>query len=466
MARVVTTATRNKASAITPLNLSTVRPARQKTTLEREVESLREALDTHVGAVDADAAALSQATFYIDPVNGNDLRRGDTAASAIATWAEYSRRVGLKHVAVAQTVYLLGTINEDLVVNAIYESGLFIEGQREVLYSGTVSAATAWNTATSPVVAGSLADSSLPSNWTDSGPGSSSLLGKKFVMTSGAAVGLWGFILSDLGSKNARIPQLVNESFATGSPTMGDTFDVVELTRVNGQITVYGPIGLGVTLTDLEFVHTRPPLVGHAASVGLNGCILRQTDTHTESLVDSQGTIIGTLFATRFTGEGLSNFNFWGCSFRDCRMSFSNSVVGLGLINVHQAVTGGVQPQSAFLTMRTGSRVQVQFGSYGGIGIATANQSVVRIEPGGVLEVGSGGRVWGLGQTNGHGCFITSFGLACWPSGGSAPTFYEFDVSGSAVEFRLGGTNTDAATLASAGTIVAANNAAAIPLTS
>lgn len=417
----------------------------------------------------AASAALSQATFFIDPIDGNDSNSGETAATAIKTWGEYAARTGDGTVSVYQVITLLNDLTEDVVVRGYHPMGMEVYGKRTTIYSGTVSGAQSWNTTLSPIVDGEITDAGLPGTWSNSGPGGTSLVGKMIIMTSGPNVGKVAHVLKDLGGKTARIGQLVDPlTFATGNPLIGNTFDVLDLTTLNGQIRMFAQDVAGTGYTGfyfLEIVDSASPIIGRSGSLDIAWDVVRQTTSSGESLT-CDFTATGVLFKTNLQAESMNgSFGFFACSFLDAQLSFTASEGAFGLINAHQAVVGGIMGNATFLTLDE-SRVTPSGGSYGSLDIVTAGQTLVRSNPMSQIDVRSGGRLWGLGQTNGYGVFIDSFAVALWPAGGSAPTFYEFDVSGAAVEFRLGGTSTDAATLGAAGTIVAANNAGAVRRTS
>ena len=415
------------------------------------------------------STALAQPTWYVDPITGSDANDGATAATALATWAEYARRVGSGPPTVAQTVNLLSDLSEDLIISCSYPLGLTVQGKRTVIYSGTVSAATTWNTTTSPIVPGSITDAGLPADWIDSGPAGSSLVGKLFVMTSGANVGKWGYILKDLTGKVARVPQLINAAFATGAPAVGNSFDVVDLTKISGRVVLRnGDINqtdLGVTFVDCWISNAASPLTANEGVILFVSCILQQT-TNFGYPWGASGTSLGCLFAMRLYMVNVQSWYFSGDSFDDASIQAQTSYLGFFFQNVHQAQNGGVQANANLLSVYQGSQVEVAFGSYGGLDVQTAGQSIVAVQSGGLFTVDAGARCWGFNQSNGFGCFIDSFGQAEWGVGATAPASFEFDISGGAVEFELGGTPTDAAALGAAGTINASNNAGAVVQTS
>lgn len=410
-------------------------------------------------------AALSQAAFYIDPVDGDDANSGDTAATAIKTWSEYAARTGDGTVSVYQIITLLNDLTEDVTIRGHHPFGMEIYGQRSVLYSGTVSGAQSWDTTVSPIVDGEIIDAALPGTWSNSGPGGTSLIGKMVIMTSGANTGKVAHLLKDLGAKTARIGQLVNPlTFATGNPAPGDTFNVLDLTKINGSVRMFSQDVAGegyAGVYDVEVVDTASPIIGRSGVLDTAWAIYRQTTSLSHGLT-CDITSTGVLFRTFMDAQSMNGaFGYFASSFLDARIYLNSSRCTFGLINPHQAVVGGVLGNPSFLTIDQ-SEAQVS-GSYGGLDIVTAGEALARTLGGGILDVLSGARAWTLGQTNGYGVWLDGYATAFWPAGGSAATYYEFDNSGSGVEFRVGGVNTTAAALAAAGTITAANNAAAIP---
>lgn len=412
------------------------------------------------------SGALSQSDWYVDPVSGDDDNDGATAATALRTWGEYAERVGGNVVVVAQTVNILNDIAEDLRVSATYTQGLTIQGQRTTLLSGTVSGAAAWDGTTSPVTPGTLTDLTLPGDWTDSGPGGSSLVGKMIVMTSGTHVGKTGWILADIGGKTARISQLIDVfTFGTGTPGVGDTFDVVDLTSVTGQLII-GEIGSSfIDAEDLDidpaggFIAPFDILGGNFSS----GTCKYTGGSFVARVLNATGTLVGSLFVdTTLDISASPDIPIFCCSFIDSRIRVESTGLIMGLVCPCQKA-GGALSTANFLVVNTGGRIAI--GTVGVVGVVgqTSGTAAAQINPSGQIDVVAGSVFFTVGQTAGEGISIDSYGHAHWPAGSTAGAVYDFDVSGLAVEWSIGGVTTTSAALGGPGSITAANNAGAVP---
>jgi len=193
---------------------------------------------------------LLQPTFYIDPIMGNDENTGLTAGVPLSTFAEWKRRVGTR-LEIPQTLYIQNDLTEDLLFDMDNEQVyVVVQGVRTVLYSGTVTAAQVWSPS-GPTTDGQVTDAAIPVSWTASG-----LVDKLLVLTSGPSAGAAGWVAKDLGAKTARYSPLIDaNTYATYDLAIADTFDVVDLTTVNGDFVVVG--ACQVIPIDLSF---RSPL--------------------------------------------------------------------------------------------------------------------------------------------------------------------------------------------------------------
>jgi len=414
--------------------------------------------------------ALSQPSFFIDPVSGDDSAAGDSALTALATLAEYESRVGDGTVTVAQVVNVLGTLSEGTYrVRGSYPLGLTIQGVRTLVRSGSVSAIQAWNTAVTPIVDQRITDASLSGTWSNSGPAGSSLIGKLIVLTSGAHVGKVASAIEDLeaiSAKTARVSQFVNIfTFATGTPAVADTFDVVDLTRINGVIIFENRDVPGFGFIDLEDVAVvspgGQPLLGGSGFIAAGSAIFRQALSLAGTLSGCDLLCVGTLFGsgcslglaqTSSTSSALVS-----CAFIDARIEVKNATLSFIGINAMQRTTVGVFIASNQLTIFQGAIVSV-FGSFGAFDLNGAAQACVRINAGGILDIT--GVVYTFATVAGFGVFVDAVASALWTAGGSAVTFGRFD---GGTEWRIGGVNTTSAALGAAGSITAANHAVAVP---
>ena len=179
------------------------------------------------------------AGWAIDAVAGDDENRGD-ALHPLATHDELVRRIG-QQLGNGAAAISIG-IDADYTGNIDWTSAtvwapvtLTYQGIRTVLYSGSVTGVTNWQVS---VIAGDITDAAIPVSWTASG-----LVGKALVMTSGALNHCVGWIEYDFGGalRTANETQPLDAStLLTGDPDAGDTFKVVDLTTIHGNLLVSG----------------------------------------------------------------------------------------------------------------------------------------------------------------------------------------------------------------------------------
>ena len=408
----------------------------------------------YVCLVAVDAAMLDAADVYIDAVNGSDSNDGLTDTTALQTWAEYARRIQDGPVTATpwQTVHLLSDIPETITIDADYVNGLVIEGQRTVVASNSVTAATAWDTAVDPVVPGSI--TAAVANLFP--------LSRMFVMTSGANVGKIGYLLQSDDGQTAQISHLIDvDTFATGDPAIGDTFDIVTLTQVDGIRYLESGTGFVNPLNITAPTFGGGDLEARTSEWFHQACIWVGIEGGTASFRQVNGDVVGCHFEEFRPRYVDCDLSFFTCSFRDCNAQLRRSQFTFFGINPYAYENQTSPPwfigDSALVSVSGGSLGVLGFDNAGG------PNAIWDVRPGGSLTAFAGGRFWTVGQTQGEAVRVNTFALASWPSGSTCATFYSFDDSGAADEFNLGGTITDAATLAFIGTINAANNAAAVP---
>jgi hypothetical protein len=192
---------------------------------------------------------ILQPTWYIDAVGGNDENSGAGAANSLKTFAEWKRRVG-RRLEIPQTINLENDIAEDMLFDQDGVIGVYIviQGQRTVLYSGSVTASQAYNPATS--TDGQITDGAIPVSWTASG-----LVDKLIVKKTGTGAGSCGWVAKDMGAQTARYSPLLDaNTYTVYDFANGDTFDVVSLTKVTGNFVSTG--SANVMPVDLEITGT------------------------------------------------------------------------------------------------------------------------------------------------------------------------------------------------------------------
>jgi hypothetical protein len=181
---------------------------------------------------------LQQTTWYINQTIGNDENVGNVVGVPLKTHSEFTRRVGKGPIVASSVdIYFTDTVPhiEDIIIEYT-QLGDFpsvtYHGTRTILYSGSATGVVPYNPAAR--VSGSITDAALPVSWSGSG-----LVNRMLVLTSGANAGAVGWIAKDEGAKTARYSPLFNiAGFTTVDPALGDTFDVVRLTAVDGTLRV------------------------------------------------------------------------------------------------------------------------------------------------------------------------------------------------------------------------------------
>ena len=203
-----------------------------------------------------------QSTWYIDNAVGNDENDGSIPGSPIRTWNEFRRRVGKEVKAGTVNVFIIGTLNEDVLVD-MYAPGLYLYGERTVIYAGMVTSAQAYNPA--GPTDGQITDAGLPVGW-----GPSGLVDHLCVLKTGPNAGACGWIGVDLGAKTARYAPFFDiGTFTWCEPGLGDTFDIVQHSVLNGDFAVTAP-GTLVFVQDIELPGSGP--LGNGIWVDAGNC--------------------------------------------------------------------------------------------------------------------------------------------------------------------------------------------------
>jgi hypothetical protein len=184
-----------------------------------------------------------QLVWFMDSVNGDDENVGDTETNPIKTFEEFRRRHGkllcdptIAPAMVTFTILDTGEVEQnfiiDMKVTGAFNERLAINGSQTTIYSGSVTGYVPWNVGTQQEP--ELADTALPVSWTASG-----LVHKRMILTSGDKVGATGYVSRDLGSKTAGMPLLLDTDFNTMvEPTVGNTYDIVDQTRIKGVVDI------------------------------------------------------------------------------------------------------------------------------------------------------------------------------------------------------------------------------------
>lgn len=363
---------------------------------------------------------LLQPIWYIDPATGNDQNQGDTPATALATYAEFRRRIGSGPLSILMTVNLIGPISEFIfhdLVTGDASTGLTIQGQRTLVGTGTLSGVQLWNAATN--TEGTITDAGLPVSWTASG-----FLGNLIELTSGASAGSVGWVAKDNGAKTARYsPFFDTSTFSQGTPVIGNTYAVYTLTLLTQPINIR-VFGDGfVTIADV-----------HVSTGG-------STTIHTQG----SDFLIASCFLEGFDTIPTAEFTSYAATRLHCRL---NAETGQTFLNnafssaqYVGAFDGGFVDietqtllQGSFLRASIGGLVQVEDGA-AWVAIFD-NTEAIRAEANSGMTF--------LGRTFGQG--ITATGISTQAGAVIAYTFTPA-ITAPAVQVSLGGVGTTYAAL-------------------
>lgn len=199
-----------------------------------------------------------QTTWYINESLGNDENDGGTIVTPLATFEEFSRRVGRGPIDVAMTVNFDSTLAQDIEVGVLTDElngQLTLQGvQSAPLYSGSFTAVIGQNALANQDL--QVTDAAIPVSWLASG-----LVDKLCVLTSGPNAGASAQVVKSMAAKAARITKFYNETAGTYvEPAPGDTFDVVDLGLVEGALLGIAGGAVRVAVRDLRFLTGSTPV--------------------------------------------------------------------------------------------------------------------------------------------------------------------------------------------------------------
>jgi len=342
------------------------------------------------------AQALTQATWFVDPVAGDDANDGATALTALATLEEYTARIGSGTVRVASTITIanpLVAIGGTITFRGDYRAQLTIQGEQTVVRSGTITALQVWLAAADQD--GLLTDAGV-ATWVPDED-------RAIVMTSGAASGALAWVAEDVtggGDQCRYSPMWDDAGDATVNPAVLDTYDVVTMTtaealfvmRHSGSIRflnlhildVAGSGGVRMLSGQTVLTNTRLETAGNDTVSG-----------GTEAGSEARGCNIE---APGWTIESPYLFDVSGCLFR------SRVLVDVGgAFNVAddchwEAVEGVTVQGSGHFEIANGAGMSV-------FNMPGAADTAINLTPGASAHVR--GRGWGTGN-DGAGCIGVS----------------------------------------------------------
>jgi hypothetical protein len=200
------------------------------------------------GAGDPPNPNLDQPTWYFDAINGKDNQKGNTPAKALKTWGEWLKRIACQAcdidsdpLSILSPTGGLLTLNiltdlpdaDPVLFRAIMAAGCtaIINGKEKNITAPIVLAAVGARdrSANQPYTVAAV----VPGGW-------ASHLRRYVEITTGAAAGALGIIVSDLGGNTAKInawadPNIGTDGFVAPSgavPAPGDSFRIIDYTEV------------------------------------------------------------------------------------------------------------------------------------------------------------------------------------------------------------------------------------------
>jgi hypothetical protein len=398
--------------------------------------------------------------WFINATTGDDDAAGTSSATALRTFAEWTRRVGTKTVPGLPILNIETSLAEDSYeFDLDLEVGLTVRGANTVIYSGTVSASQEWDSATS--TQGEIEDSGLPVSWTASG-----LVLKKIVVTSGAATGAVAWVCADLGAKTARVTPFVEPAWwmRVAGPGVGDTFDIVESVTLEGRTYFNHTGNWGLWCEHLRFVGlpggTDRTLSTRAARVAFYGCnFAQQAGSH--YWIKNGGEFFGA--AACLIDNGGVTFQIYSgdVRFEMCLLAVPVQTWLPGVsVQFWDSVIQRTAVGGSGIYMRGGGHVEVADTRFLAVYDQVATQACIALRNGATAAIR--GKVFGTGN-GGYGLWVDSGACATWPTGETLAS--HFAAGGAQAECRYGGTNITIAAIDAAGpgVINAQNNAMVVP---
>lgn len=352
-----------------------------------------------------------QTTWYIDPSSGNDENTGLSSGTAIKTFAELTRRLGIYAVIhIPIIIYVLGNLpaNDPLFWRPTIgpSGGLIIEGTLTQVSTGTFTAVTARNRATNTCVM--VEDTAHAASWA----ADVSRLLKITASVSPASVGASSVIAKDLGTYQARVAAPRTVAFVGPSPTITEV-----VPQVGDSYALYDRTQIAVT--DITISMTS----GVILSTPTNAVVIKNfhfiNGTQSHQLVLNAGATALSIIDCRnsrqinVSGVNLINQAFDGSSgvsvVRGQANQFGNYWVTInGGVSILRSVNvGGTRLQGGFFVQgpAPGSTLFAGFGMVGRIedaGVMDWSGAALRISHGASVETGQyniPGYLWGSSAT-------------------------------------------------------------------
>jgi len=375
-------------------------------------------------------AAETQATWYIDP-DGDDGNTGLTSATALATAAEFFRRIaGVTLTASAITVYIPETLNEDIDGKITLGDSValtFVGTRSASVRSGTLTAGTR-NYAAASAQEARLIDSSLATSWTAS-LGSDVKLLVRMSLGGGLYADAW--IAKDLASKTARISEPFDvTTYAGATIASGNTYTTHTLPRFGNDVTLHVRHGHGsyVVFQDLEIgqagLHSVEIFGGNVTFIT---CAINGLDVYS----NYNCALLGCKTVDGFRGHGaiLQSYS---------SLHYSTSSPPSGDLFLSNALVQGIS-----LNADSNKLVEIAASAWCACFDSTASGNGVEILSGGILKVF--GTLFGTCGASSSGVFVEVGGH------GSYRSTIPIAITGGLQDTTIGGTTKSYATLSTAG---------------
>jgi len=370
-----------------------------------------------VRACQSNARWRAQPTWHINQALGDDENNGLTAGTPLASHDEFQRRVADSDqpITVAMVVTFdvnyTGHIENRVSVSQLPPYGsISYEGTRTVLFSGSFTAVTAWSTL---VNVGTMTDAALPVSWAASGG-----LDQLCVITSGPNAGAASWAMAELVPKTARFNGFFKDTtFTAHDPAPAETYDVVQLTQLTGEIVQDVPGWI-----QFKNLHINPPL-GFDRGVQVTDGYISFTYCHLEMVSPYFG-------GSTFYGAGLFGCNIEGLS---VGLRAFNTTLTLWSNWVRASITAGsgsfVDVLSRNVVQSTGLAHEIGSEADGTVRVTATGEWVVldivsaasrplRVEAFGNVRVH--GVMWGIGNTVDYMMQVDSGGVLVYTTPAAA----------------------------------------------
>lgn len=393
-----------------------------------------------------DIGAVTQTDWYINATTGSDGNTGDSAAAALASWAELERRLGSRpHFKVDVTIHLLSDIDEVVALRGDCDTGVTVTVVGEKTPASAPLATTAGLTTVQQLDGTANTDAQISDGVTDF----STLEGQRIKLGGGTAV---SWVSRDLGSNTARVGRKAQFNAANPRGPVATDYATSEVYDV-------GPEEMCVVTGGIFDVQARENTSNGASSAPLVVSGIDFNAVTNQTMVDVRGNGLTSIAAAAV---------FFGCKIRGqligdgsaallacyldsltiaCRSVDTSACVGFS--NTIRDCRADLDPETIFEGKSTLSPLQILDGSF--VTGSWSSWDASGTGSGTVVDVGSS--VKSQGAVFGSSAVVGSVGITCngWWWYGTKPK-----LTGQANDTVIGGAAT---AYGAVPFIAAANNA-------